>query len=66
MRLIKGIGGKLLPVGPYLFQYLRVVTILLATLHEFGLHGIDDILFLLTHGLTQGVTLATGEVGQLT
>ena len=33
-------------------------------LNELRLHGVNDILFLLTHRLTQGVALTTGEVGQ--
>ena len=50
---------------PYLLQDGRVVTVLLTTLNELGFHGVDDFYLLLTHGLTQGVALATGEVGQL-
>ena len=65
MRLVEGVGGELLPVGPYLFQYLRVVAVLLAALNEFGLHGVDDILFLFTHRLTQGITLTTRKICQL-
>ena len=42
------------------------MTVLLAPLNELRLHGVDNILFLLTHRLTQGITLTTGEVGQLT
>ena len=64
MRLVEGVGGKLLPVGPYLFQYRFVMAVFLATLDEFGLHGVNDVLLLLTHRLTQGVTLTSGEVGQ--
>ena len=66
MRLVEGIGSKLLPVAPYLFQNLGVVTVGLALFQEFGLHGINDGLLLLAHSLTQGVTLSSGEVGQLT
>ena len=65
MRLIEGIRSKIFPVAPYLLQDGRVVSILLATLDELGLHGIYDFYLFLTHGLTQGITLTTGEVGQL-
>ena len=65
MRLVEGVGGELLPVGPYLLKNLRIVSVFLATLDEFRLHGVDDVLLLLTHRLTQGIALATGEVGQL-
>ena len=66
MRLIERIGCELLPVCPYLIQHLGVVAILLATLNELWLHGVDNVLFLLTHSLTQGIALTTGKVGQLT
>ena len=65
MRLVESVGGELLPVGPYLLKHLGVVAVLLATLDELGFHGVNDILLFLTHGLTQGIALATGEVGQL-
>ena len=65
VRLVEGVGGELLPVGPDLLQYLRVVAVSFAALDELGLHGVDDLNLLLTHGLTQGVALAAGEVGQL-
>ena len=42
------------------------MTILFSALDKLRLHGIYDILFLLTHGLTQGITLTTSEVGKLT
>ena len=64
MRLIEGVGGESFPVGPYLLEHLRIVTVLLTALDELGFHGVDDILFLLTHRLTEGVALTTGEVGQ--
>ena len=66
MRLVEGVGGKLLPVGPDLLQNLRIVSVLHAAIDKLRLHGVNDILLLLTHGLTQGVALTTGEVGQLT
>ena len=65
MRLVEGIGGKLLPVGPYLLKYCRVMAVFLATIDEFGFHGVNDVFLLLTHGLTQGIALTTGEVSQL-
>ena len=66
MRLVEGVGSELLPVGPDLLQHLRIVSVLHTTVDEFRLHGVNDILFLLTHRLTQGVALTTGEVGQQT
>ena len=64
MRLVEGVGGEGFPVAPYLLKHLRIVTILHTTFDELRLHGVDDILLLLTHRLTQGVALTTGEVGQ--
>ena len=55
MALVEGIGGKLLPVAPYLVENLRIVTILLTSFDELGLHLVYDILLLLTHRLTQGI-----------
>ena len=66
MRLVERIGCELLPVCPDLIQHLGVVAILFTALNEFRLHGVDNILFLLTHSLTQRIALTTGEVGQLT
>ena len=55
MRLVEGVGSKLLPVAPYLLQHLRVVAVLLSLLDELRLHRIYDSLFLLTHRLTKGI-----------
>ena len=66
MRLVEGIGGEFLPVGPNLFKHLRVVAVALSALDELRLHGIYDVFLLLTHCLTKGIALASGEVGQLT
>ena len=66
MRLVEGVGGERLPVGPYLLKHLRVMAVALATLDELWLHGINDVLLLLTHSLTKGVTLTSREVGELT
>ena len=41
------------------------MSILLTTLNEFGLHLVNNLLFLLTHRLTQGITLTTSKVCQL-
>ena len=65
MRLIEGIRGEFLPVGPYLLKHLRVVTVLHTTIDELGLHGIYDVLLLLTHSLSERIALTTGEVSQL-
>ena len=64
MRLVEGIGCKLLPVGPYLVQHVLIISVLLAAFDKLGFHGIYYRLFLLTHRLTQGVTLTTREIGQ--
>ena len=66
MRLVEGVGSKLLPVGPYLFQYLGVVSVLLSAGDEFGFHVVQLVAQLLTHGLTQGIRFASGKVGQQT
>ena len=42
------------------------MTVLLSAFNKHRFHGVNDILFLLTHSLTKGVTLTTGKVGQLT
>ena len=65
VRLVEGVRSKLLPVGPYLRQHLRVMAVGLSARNKLRLHGINDVFFLLTHGLTQGIALATGEVGKL-
>ena len=66
MRLIESVGGELLPVSPDLLKDLRIMAILLSTLNELGLHRINNILLLLTHRLTEGITLTSCEVSQLT
>ena len=66
VTLVEGVRSKLLPVGPYLLEHLRVVSVFLSALDKLRLHGVNDVLLLLTHGLTQGVALASGEVGKLT
>ena len=65
VRLVEGVGSKFLPVGPDFLQYLGVVAILRTLLEELRLHGVDDGFLLLTHGLTQGIALASGETGKL-
>ena len=65
VALVEGVGGELLPVGPYFLEHFGVVAVALAALDELGLHGVDDVFLLLTHRLAQGVALASGEVGQL-
>ena len=37
----------------------------LSARNKLRLHGINDVFLLLTHGLTQGIALATGEIGKL-
>ena len=66
MRLIERIGSERLPIAPYLLEHLWIVTILYTTINELWLHRIDDILFLLTHRLTQRIALTTGKIGQET
>ena len=64
MTLVEGVRGKLLPVGPNLFEHLGVVAVLLSTADELGLHVVQLVAQLFSHGLTQGVALAAGKVGQ--
>ena len=66
MRLVERIRSELLPVAPDFLQNLRVVSVLLSTLDELGLHVVQLVAQLLSHRLTQGVTLTTGEVRQQT
>ena len=66
MTLVEGIRGKLLPIGPDLFQRFRLVAIGLTTRHELALQVVHLVDQLLTHCLTQGIALATGEIGQQT
>lgn len=66
VRLVEGVGGELLPVGPDLLQHLRVVAVGLPALQELGPQGIQLRLDLLTHRLAERVGLAAGEVGQQT
>ena len=65
MTLIESIRSELLPVGPYLLQHLRVVSVFLSALDELRSHGVNDVFFLLSHRLAQSVTLTTGEVSKL-
>ena len=65
VRLIEGIGSELLPVCPYLVENLRVMVVLLSTFDELRLHGVNDSLLLLTHGLAERIALASREVSEL-
>ena len=65
MRLVEGIGGEFFPIAPYLLEHLRVVTVLLSLLDELRFHRVYNVLLLLTHRLTKGITLTSGEVCQL-
>ena len=66
VRFVERIGGEFLPVGPYLFEHLRVVAVFLAALDELGFEVVQLVFELLTHSLAQRVRLAAGEVGQQT
>ena len=66
MTLVEGIACECFPVAPDLVENLWVVAVLLSAFNELGLHGVNDVLFLLTHGLSQGVAFTSGEVGQQT
>ena len=66
MRLVEGVGGKLLPVAPDFLQHGGVIAVFHAAFDELRLHGVDNLFLLLTHCLAQRITLATGEVSQLT
>ena len=65
MTLIESIRSELLPVSPYLLQHLRVVAVFLSAFYKHRLHLVNDGLLLLTHRLTKGVALTSGEVGKL-
>ena len=65
MRLIEGIGSELFPVTPNLLQDGWIMSIFLSLLNKLRLHRINDVLLLLTHRLTQGIRLTSGEVSQL-
>ena len=64
MRLVEGVGRKLLPVGPNLLEHLLVVTIRCTTCQELRLEFHQLRENLLTHRLTQCVGLASGEVSE--
>ncbi len=64
MALVESVGSELLPVGPYLFKYLGVMSVGLSPLKEQGLQGVHLVNKFLTHSLAQRVTLAACEVGQ--
>ena len=64
MRFVERVRSEFLPVGPDFLQYFRVVAVLLAARNEFGLEVVQLVLEFLTHGLTQRVRLAAGEIGQ--
>ena len=66
MRLVEGIGSKLLPVAPYLIQHIGVISSLLTAIDEERLHLVNDSLLLLTHSLTQGIRLTSGKACQQT
>ena len=55
MRFVKCVGRKCLPVLPYLFQHLRIVTALFSLFDELWLHLIQNVALLLTHRFTQGI-----------
>ena len=65
VRLVEGVGCKLLPVAPDFLEHSRIVAVLLSLLDELRLHRIYDSLLLLTHRLTEGIRLASGEACQL-
>ena len=64
VRLVEGIGCELLPIRPNLVKYLRVMTVRLAACHKLAFQLLQDSHLLLTHGFTEFVTLAAGEVGK--
>ena len=64
MTLVEGIGSELLPLLPYLGEYLLGVAVLLATLVEEHLQLVHLVDLLLSHSLAQRVALATGEARQ--
>ena len=66
VALVEGVGSELLPVCPYLLQFLQVVAVALSAFVELRTEFIQFCLELLTHCLTQSVALASGEVGKQT
>ena len=65
MTLVEGVRCELLPVSPYLLQYLWVMTVSHATLYEHWLHLIDNLFLFLTHCLSQSIALTSCEVSKL-
>ena len=65
MRFVEGVFSKFFPFCPDFLKNFGVVAVGNAAVDKFRLHGIDDVFLLLTHCLTQGVTLAAGEIGEL-
>ncbi len=64
MALVEGIGCEFFPVGPYLLKHFGVMAVGLAAFKEFSfkvVHLVDEFL---THGFSECVAFASGEVGQ--
>ena len=64
MALVEGIGGELLPVGPYLLEHLLLMAVLHPLAHEFHLELRHLVNLLLAHGLAEHVAFSSGEVGE--
>ena len=65
VTLVEGIFGKGSPVVPNLFQHLRIVAVGLPAGHKLGVHVVELVAELFTHGFAEVVALAAGEVGNL-
>ena len=64
VRLVEGVRCKLNPILPNLFENFFVVSVCCSTLQELRLQLHQFCQNLLTHSLTQGVCLASCEVGK--
>ena len=65
VRFVESVRSEFLPIFPDVLQDFRVMSVFLTLLHKLTfqlVHLLDEFL---THRLTQGVRLATCEVGKL-
>ena len=66
VRFVERVRSELLPFTPYVLQYLRIVSVGLATGHELVFERRQHGNLFLTHGLAELIALAAGEVSQQT
>ncbi len=65
MRFIEGVGCKGFPIFPNFLKDGRIVTTLCAPRDKLGLHFVQDVAQLFTHGLPEHVRLALGKACEL-